>query len=58
VPPHPTATAQTTLNNTTADLNRAPIGRGSPIEMSGRCALSAVFLRGGRGATKNLKLLR
>jgi hypothetical protein len=26
-------------------MNRAPTGRGSPIEMSGRCALSVVTLR-------------
>jgi len=30
-------------------MNRAPTGRGSPIEMSGRCALSVVTLRARRG---------
>jgi hypothetical protein len=44
VPPHPTATAQTRLKDTTTDMNRAPTGRGLPIEMGGRCALSAVML--------------
>jgi hypothetical protein len=30
-------------------MNRAPTGRGSPIEMSGRCASSVVTLRARRG---------
>ena len=44
VPPHPTATAQTRLKITMTDMNRAPTGRGWPIEIGGRCALSAVML--------------
>jgi hypothetical protein len=50
--PHPTATAQTRLKNTMTDMNRAPTGRGWPIEISGRCALSGVMLRA-RGRVSN-----